>query len=660
MRSFGLCCAALLLAQAPRLQAQAETPAPLSLLDVPFISQSEALCGGAAAAMVLRYWGERGVSAESFAHLVDRSAAGIRTGALVADLRTRGWNATAIEGREDLVRAELSRGRPVLTLIEDRPATFHYLVVVAWHERGVIFHDPARAPFRVMGKAEFEKRWRAADRWMAVVLPGADPSRSSVESPSIPISRDGAACDRLIAEGVRHAQASDLGSAERALTSALACPGSAAARELAGVRLLQRRWAEVSDLASAAVATDADDAYAWKLLATSRFVQDDRLGALDAWNRAGEPRVDLVRVDGLTRTRHRVVEQLLAVEAGEMLSAGKFVRARRQLAELPSAASTRLNYAPAASGLAELRGTVAERPLLPNSRLSLFALGLSTAATREARIVTGSWTGGGEQVSAAWRFWPHRPRAAAEVRAPVPWAGVWGVEGFAEKQSFTSPAVRSAERSGAHMSVSDWASGWLRWDLVAGIDRWRDVATFGSAGVGARLVSLGDRIHGRIRVSAWLGDGPFATLQASVQARSSMEPQGTVLLVSGAVERASADTPHDLWFAGDTGHARATLMRAHPVLEDGRLRVNQLGRALLNASFEAQRWWPVRGLLRVGAAGFADVARTSQRLDGPAETGVDAGVGARIALPGIPGVFRVDLARGLRDGATALSFVYQP
>src|SRR5688572_33009199 len=92
---------------------------PLTVLDVPFISQSEALCGGAAAAMVLRYWGERGLSAESFSHLVDRSAAGIRTDALVSELRSRGWMAAALAGSGEAIDAELRRGRPVLTLIED-------------------------------------------------------------------------------------------------------------------------------------------------------------------------------------------------------------------------------------------------------------------------------------------------------------------------------------------------------------------------------------------------------------------------------------------------------------------------------------------------------------------------------------------------------------
>jgi hypothetical protein len=103
---------------------------PLSLLDVPFISQSEALCGGAAAAMVLRYWGERGLNAESFAHLLDRSAAGIRTQALLSEVRSRGWTALALDGTDEAIDAELQRGRPVLTLIQDRPSTFHYIVIV--------------------------------------------------------------------------------------------------------------------------------------------------------------------------------------------------------------------------------------------------------------------------------------------------------------------------------------------------------------------------------------------------------------------------------------------------------------------------------------------------------------------------------------------------
>ena len=669
MRAFALCCAVLVAAQTSRLYAQGEGPAPLSLLDVPFISQSELLCGGAAAAMVLRYWGERGIAAESFADLVDRSAAGIRTDALVADLRRRGWAATGIEGDDPTLRAELARGRPVLALIEDRPSTFHYIVILAWHERGVVFHDPARAPFLVMSTGEFARRWRAADRWMAVVVPDKRPGlisrepgdisnpKSQTPNPNNPVSLT-SPCDQLIAEGIRQAQSSDLEAAGRTLSSAIGCP--AAMRELAGVRVLQKRWAEAADLASAAVAADERDAYAWKVLGTSRFVRNDRLGALAAWNHVGEPRLDLARFDGLTRTRHRVVERLVAVESGDVLTAGRFMRARRRLAELPSATSTRLEYLPVPSGLAELRGVVAERPLVPSGRLSLAAMGLSAAATRELRLTTGSVVGGGEQVSVAWRFWPRRPRVAIGVGAPAPWGGVWSVTAFSERQTFSVPVAPPAERTGARLRASDWLTGHLGWSVVAGVDEWAAGARYGTLGASLRFVSVDDRVEARIAADAWSGRTGFATGQAVVRARSSTDLRGVVVVAAAAVQGASDRAPLDLWWAGDTGHVRAALLRAHPALDEGRLRADRLGRTLAHGSLEAQRWWMIAGPVRAAAAAFGDMARTGHRVDGGGLGDVDVGFGARLAVTGMPGIFRIDVGRGLRDGATAVSFVYEP
>jgi hypothetical protein len=650
-------------------------PQPLSLLDVPFISQSEALCGGAAAAMLLRYWGERGIDAETFGHLVDRSAAGIRTNALIADLQGRGWHAAAVGGREETVRAELARGRPVLALIEDRPGTFHYLVIVAWHDRRVVFHDPARAPYRVMTATEFDRRWRPADRWMAVVLPAGEEGRlkpaPTTDAPTTDVGADAVVgagfrrldantCDALVADGVRHAQGNDLAAAERILTSALSCPGAAAPRELAGVRLLQKRWPEVIELASSAVAADPRDAYAWKLLGTGRFLQNDRLGALRAWNETGEPRVDLVRIDGLRRTRQRAVETLLGIEAGDVLTPGLFLRARRRLGELPSAATTRLDYAPVPSGLAELRGAVSERAPYPNGRLAFAAMGLTAAASRELRVATASLTGGGERLSASWRFWERRPRVSVEATAPAPWGGIWGVELFADRQPFTVASLPRSERDGALLQVSDWRTGHLRLSGGAGIDRWAGRGTFARAAGGARIVSGGDRADVALQADRWLGDRPFGRLQASVRARSSTELRGTVAIVAVAVDVVSRDTPVGMWAAGDTGHARSTLMRAHPVLDDGRLRVDRLGRRLLNLSAETQHWRAAGSLLRVGAAAFADFGRTSALRSGPAFATADIGLGARFAVVGVPGIVRVDLAKGVTDGVTALSFVYQP
>ena len=76
----------------------------------------------------------------------------------------------------------------------------------------------------------------------------------------------------LIASGVQRAQAGQFDEAERRLTSALLCGGAAPVRELAGLRLLQRRWLEVGELATAASAVDPMDEDAWQLLATSRFL----------------------------------------------------------------------------------------------------------------------------------------------------------------------------------------------------------------------------------------------------------------------------------------------------------------------------------------------------------------------------------------------------
>ena len=157
---------AWLLCAPPAAWAQASAPpapqAPIQMLDVPYIAQTEALCGGAAAAMVLRFWGERGLTAESFAHLMDDSASGIRTTTLIDDLRRRGWNANGVKGSEAMLQRELERGRPTMVLIEDRPGSFHYVVVVASMPTTVVVHDPARAPFRAMARDEFTRRWDAA------------------------------------------------------------------------------------------------------------------------------------------------------------------------------------------------------------------------------------------------------------------------------------------------------------------------------------------------------------------------------------------------------------------------------------------------------------------------------------------------------------------
>ena len=648
----------LIVALAGQVSAQPAPFAPLPILDVPYISQTEALCGGAAAAMVLRYWGERGLTADSFSHLVDRSAAGIRTDALLTEIRSRGWTAVPLDGSDAAIDAELQRSRPILTLIEDRPGRYHYIVIVAATRDAVVFHDPARAPLRVVGRAEFSRRWEPAGRWMAVVVPG-ERERSATSAPAVVESGNQGSCDRLIAAGVSQAQAGDLAGAERSFTAALSCGGAAAMRELAGVRVLQQRWADVESLSAAATAMDPAEPYGWRLLGTSRFVQNDRTGALKAWNQIGEPRLDLVNVAGLARTRQRVVEQLIDAKPSLVVTPDLLLRSERRLRELPAAQSASVDVTPRPGGLAEMRAAVNERPVLPSDIWSYAGIGIAAASRREVRLTTGSLTGGGERLLAEWRFWPGRPRIGLSFDAPARWGGVWGVHAFAERERFTDISLSSAERAGGFARWSQWITPVAELSIDAGVEDWDDAGTLGRSRLGMRILTRDARLDLRGGGEAWWGSTAFSRADVAATAVTSRDRQGLVFVARAGAGVGSADLPPLLWFAGDTGQARDILLRAHPLVDDGRLRVEQMGKRLLHASIEGQHWWTA-GLLRVGGATFVDATRTDGRLDYGLRGDVDAGVGLRLALPGIAGVMRADVATGLRHGGTRWSFVYEP
>jgi hypothetical protein len=663
LRAFGRVAAWMLLAAlcVPGRAPAQPASRPLSLLDVPFISQSELLCGGAAAAMVLRYWGERGIDADAFASLVDRSAAGIRTNALIDNLRGRGYMVSALAGTAETVARELERGRPLVVLIEDRPGTFHYIVIVGLTERAIVFHDPARTPFRVMSRDEFDRRWAAAERWMAIVLPTT--SRERAPAATVALESAGGSCDGQVRRGVQQAQANQLDAAARTLTAALACDGPAPLRELAGVRLLQKRWPEVTDLAAAALTQDPKDEQAWRLLATGRFVQDDRLGALEAWNHVGEPRVDLIAISGLSRTRQPVVEGLMAVRPKAVLTPGLFTLARRRLRDLPSASAAQLEYVPVPSGLAELRANVSERPPVPNDRVSFAILGTDAVFRRQIEVSFGPLTGGGDRLTLGWRFWSGRPRVSASFTTPAPWGGIWGVDAFTERQPFIDDAVPVAHRRGAHLGASLWSTHWMRTTLRGGVEMWRDIGEFGLVGGGVRMMTPDDRVDVRVELTRWIGtngDSSFGTAEIGATLRSATEHRGRVWIARGGTAAASATTPADIWFAGDIGRARGVPLRAHPVIDGGKLDPQQIGRRIQYLSGEVQNWWAYRTKLQFGAATFVDTARASRRLFPDAKSDVDLGVGARFSAPGFGGVLRIDVAHGLRDGDDALSFVYEP
>ena len=134
---------------------------PLPILDVPYVLQSEELCGGAAVAMVMRFWGATGIYAENFSSLVDKSARGIKGEDLIRSLHERGWQAVSFNGDRQLVERSLEQRRPPIALIEVRPGRFHYVVILSWGAGKVVVHDPARKPFDVRDEADFLRAWEA-------------------------------------------------------------------------------------------------------------------------------------------------------------------------------------------------------------------------------------------------------------------------------------------------------------------------------------------------------------------------------------------------------------------------------------------------------------------------------------------------------------------
>src|SRR6476646_3050121 len=88
-------------------------------IDVPYLPQTEALCGGAAAAMVFRYWGDAHAGVDEFAPLVDRRAGGIADDVLVKASAAKVWAATTFAGSVDRLQDEIRQQHPVIILVAD-------------------------------------------------------------------------------------------------------------------------------------------------------------------------------------------------------------------------------------------------------------------------------------------------------------------------------------------------------------------------------------------------------------------------------------------------------------------------------------------------------------------------------------------------------------
>jgi hypothetical protein len=472
----------------------------------------------------------------------------------------------------------------------------------------------------------------------------------------------------------------DRETAEQGLVAATGlCPNDPASwRELAGLRFSQSRWPEARDLALSAARLAPDDAYAWQLAATSKYLMGDMMGALDAWNRTGEPLVDTIAISGAERTRQPVVVRAAGLQPRQVLTPEAYGRALRRLRDLPVASNARMRYEPVEGGLAKLDIFLDERKVVPKGWSALATLGARALVLHELRADVAGPLGVGERASAAWRWSAGRPRVALGLAYPSPRGlpGIVSFDGSWERQSYGATAssgdatlVRE-ERRRVGVRLGDWLTSWLRWQTGVTLDRSRaygeldqgrpDGRTYLAveSTVDARLA--GDRLAVAASGGWWApvaGGTQFGTGELLAAWRSTDDAEVPFWSAVTEIGVTSRVAPLALWQGAGTGQGRSGLLRAHPLLSGGVLTGPVFGRQLARSSLEYVR--PVRRVAAGGLsiAGFVDAARAWHRLNGlgPSPLYIDAGVGVRVRAPGHAGVIRIDVARGLRGGGTTLS-----
>ena len=598
-----------------------------NLLDVPFVAQREGQCGGAAAAMVLRYWGEPHVHAEDFGALLDSDARGIRVDDLCAAIEERGWRVHVFRGDERDVDRHLALGRPVIALIEPSKGRRHYVVLVGNAPELVIVHDPAVGPHRVHARDDLAVSWDRTGNLAILVLP--DPSRGDDETE------------------------------ETARAAGEPVAASTAALEVASVAFREERWNAAADAAARAVELDPANEHAWRILATSRFLAGDRFGAVEAWNRVGAPRVDLVSTSGLDAIDAQTVIERLGIRPGEVLTPAKLAHAERRLDALPALGRSAVRLRPLGGDWASVDAVGVARSRWNRGAFELVRGAVDATVESEITIDAASPTGGGELLSLRGRWHEHRPRVSLSLATPgvARLPGILRVDALWERETHAIAAeeadvagerVVETRRRGA-ATLGDWIGAQTHAQAVVAVERWNARGFDVSIGAALERRFARDRGAARLAVDRFLpleGSDAFQTARLFAAWRSTLAATRPRWSARVGVSVASAHAPRLLWPGAGVGIAREPLLRGHALLEDGVVTGEAFGRVLVHGNVEGTAYPLALGPLRLGGAAFLDWARVAERGSGRGTLPLqmDPGLGLRARLPGVGGHFRVDAA----------------
>ena len=596
----------------------------LKIQDVPFVAQSEALCGGASLAMVLRYWGVHGVQAEDFTSSLNREKSGIATGELKRLAEERGFQALAFAGGETEAVWHLHRGRPLIALLESGRDRNHYVLMLAWEHGRVLFHDPAVGPFRSLGEDEWRRRWKTTGEWALLVIPNRGSATVAQPDPS----------ESLEVEPERTAlgPAADL-------------------REQASAEFRLENWTKAAALASRASALDPADRLTKNLLATSLFLSGRVEAGLAAWNGNGEPRLDLIRIEGLSQSSTRVALQSLGETSGSLLTPARFRRIGRRVEDLPSVERARIGYRPLEGGIGQIDISVVERPRVSSPRSVLMRSILDGLSDRAIGLSVMALNSSGDLARMAGRWRRNRSRGELSVSSPhaLSFSGAVTVAALWDEQTYSigaSPevAIITERRKRASISLARWWTADTRLQIGVAADEWNGRGRYASLSgeIDRRLLS--DHVLVQAKAAGWWSKGshPFNALSASAAVRSRLNPDRFRLRAAVTLDVASSGSPRALWPGAGSDPSRDGLLRARSLVESGIINGEAFGPRLWNASVQLEQPVAFVGPARVTAAAFVDTAW----FPGPAQPRAmfDVGVGARLRLPGWNSSLRIDVA----------------
>ena len=455
------------------------------------------------------------------------------------------------------------------------------------------------------------------------------------------------------------------------VSSALAVPQQETARPIGGGDIAPDCRASAAQFERSRGApqwldqSERTDTDTWETLAAARFMAGDVRGALDAWNRVGQPRVRCLNVEGAVRTPRSTVISYLGPWSGEILTAESFGRMERRLDELPVASRTRLRYDPVAGGVATVTPIVAERSMIPEGLQSWGVVGVRSAFLQEIRVDVSGAAGRGEVLSPSYRWAPNRPRAMVRLDAPAPGLlpGIVRFQTFVESQTYRYATLGDEtfrqSRQRVSVAMSDWITSWLRWEGGTAFDR-IETSPFLALEGSLNARALDDKVAVILTAGRWLSDGEspsFTNAELAVAMRSTTREDMPVLTSLVGVASAADSAPLALWPAVSSGDGRNSLLRAHPLRRGSIVTGEVFGRHLVFSSTEFE--YPLQTRVGpVGVAGFIDTARASRRLDFTSSPfHVDVGTGVRFSASGT-GKVRLDVGYGIRDGHFRLSAGY--